>query len=279
MVTSGHQGLSEQSVTQNPTDSSSNWHLRRTEGERHEGSCRTRDAGHRRTRRSPAPGRVTNRSSPTARRRSFSKSLRERSNAGRARVSFRIFDCRSGAAGPESVFPETSCFAGCGNGRSEHDERQIQEPRACTSATAPRTSVTRMSTVPTFARARSNGRRRSPKASSRNARPKSRCAHHFPTARVRCRHLHRARRLLVAGARLQDAQPVRVPLPASPGVLRRASALATSHQTSVDAFLDHLATERKLSASSINHHRTIVNGIFNFAVKRGSVRQESGRSG
>jgi hypothetical protein len=37
----------------------------------------------------------------------------------------------------------------------------------------------------------------------------------------------------------------------------------------VDAFLDHLATERKLSASSINHHRTIVNGIFNFAVKRG----------
>jgi integrase len=37
----------------------------------------------------------------------------------------------------------------------------------------------------------------------------------------------------------------------------------------VDAFLDHLATERKLSASSVNHHRTIVNGIFNFAVKRG----------
>ena len=37
----------------------------------------------------------------------------------------------------------------------------------------------------------------------------------------------------------------------------------------VDAFLDHLATVRKLSASSINHHRTIVNGIFNFAVKRG----------
>jgi len=35
------------------------------------------------------------------------------------------------------------------------------------------------------------------------------------------------------------------------------------------AFLDHLATERKLSASSINHHRTIVNGLFNFAVKRG----------
>ena len=37
----------------------------------------------------------------------------------------------------------------------------------------------------------------------------------------------------------------------------------------VDAFLEHLATERKLSASSVNHHRTIVNGIFNFAVKRG----------
>lgn len=37
----------------------------------------------------------------------------------------------------------------------------------------------------------------------------------------------------------------------------------------VDAFLDHLATARKLSASSVNHHRTIVNGIFNFAVKRG----------
>src|SRR5438445_738441 len=36
-----------------------------------------------------------------------------------------------------------------------------------------------------------------------------------------------------------------------------------------DAFLEHLATERKLSASSVNHHRTIVNGIFNFAVKRG----------
>ena len=43
---------------------------------------------------------------------------------------------------------------------------------------------------------------------------------HFPIARVRCRHLHRARRLLVAGARLQDTQPVRVPLSASPGVLR-----------------------------------------------------------
>jgi hypothetical protein len=37
----------------------------------------------------------------------------------------------------------------------------------------------------------------------------------------------------------------------------------------VDEFLDHLAAERKLSASSVNHHRTIVNGIFNFAVKRG----------
>ena len=37
----------------------------------------------------------------------------------------------------------------------------------------------------------------------------------------------------------------------------------------VDAFLDYLTTERKLSASSVNHHRTIVNGIFNFAVKRG----------
>jgi integrase-like protein len=36
----------------------------------------------------------------------------------------------------------------------------------------------------------------------------------------------------------------------------------------IDAFLDHLAMERKLSASSVNHHRTIVNGIFNFAVKR-----------
>jgi hypothetical protein len=36
----------------------------------------------------------------------------------------------------------------------------------------------------------------------------------------------------------------------------------------VDAFLDYLAAERKLSASSVNHHRTIVNGIFNFAVKR-----------
>jgi integrase len=37
----------------------------------------------------------------------------------------------------------------------------------------------------------------------------------------------------------------------------------------VDVFLDYLAAERKLSASSVNHHRTIVNGIFNFAVKRG----------
>ena len=37
----------------------------------------------------------------------------------------------------------------------------------------------------------------------------------------------------------------------------------------VDAFLDHLAAGQKLSASSVNHHRTIVNGIFNFAVKRG----------
>ena len=33
--------------------------------------------------------------------------------------------------------------------------------------------------------------------------------------------------------------------------------------------MDHLPTERRLSASSVNHHRTIVNGIFNFAVKRG----------
>src|SRR4029453_3295992 len=37
----------------------------------------------------------------------------------------------------------------------------------------------------------------------------------------------------------------------------------------VDAFLDCLTTDRKLSASSVNHHPTIVNGIFNFAVKRG----------
>jgi hypothetical protein len=37
----------------------------------------------------------------------------------------------------------------------------------------------------------------------------------------------------------------------------------------VDAFLDHLAVDRKLSASSVNHHRTILNGIFNFAVRRG----------
>ena len=38
---------------------------------------------------------------------------------------------------------------------------------------------------------------------------------------------------------------------------------------SVDAFRDLLANERKLSASSVNHHRTIINGIFNFAIKRG----------
>src|SRR5882672_7203589 len=37
----------------------------------------------------------------------------------------------------------------------------------------------------------------------------------------------------------------------------------------VDAFLDGLSAEKKLSASSVNHRRTIVNGIFNFAVKRG----------
>ena len=37
----------------------------------------------------------------------------------------------------------------------------------------------------------------------------------------------------------------------------------------VDAFLDQLSTELKLSASSVNHHRTIVNGIFNFAATRG----------
>jgi integrase len=39
----------------------------------------------------------------------------------------------------------------------------------------------------------------------------------------------------------------------------------------VDAYLDHLATDREppLSASSVNHHRTILNGIFNFAIKRG----------
>ena len=36
----------------------------------------------------------------------------------------------------------------------------------------------------------------------------------------------------------------------------------------VDAFLDHLAIEHKLSPSSVNHHRTIFNGIFNFAIKR-----------
>jgi integrase len=37
----------------------------------------------------------------------------------------------------------------------------------------------------------------------------------------------------------------------------------------VDAFLNRLADARKLSASSVNHHRTILNGIFNFAVRRG----------
>jgi integrase len=37
----------------------------------------------------------------------------------------------------------------------------------------------------------------------------------------------------------------------------------------VDAFLNHLADTRKLSASSVNHHRTILNGIFNFAITRG----------
>jgi integrase len=37
----------------------------------------------------------------------------------------------------------------------------------------------------------------------------------------------------------------------------------------VDAFLNYLADERELSASSVNHHRTILNGIFNFAVRRG----------
>lgn len=38
---------------------------------------------------------------------------------------------------------------------------------------------------------------------------------------------------------------------------------------SVDEFLNYLAGERKLSASSVNHHRTILNGIFNFALRRG----------
>jgi hypothetical protein len=47
----------------------------------------------------------------------------------------------------------------------------------------------------------------------------------------------------------------------------------------VDAFLDHLATERKLSASSVNHHRTIVNGHLQLRRKTREVRQESGRSG
>ena len=44
---------------------------------------------------------------------------------------------------------------------------------------------------------------------------------------------------------------------------------ATSRPDLVDAFLDSLATDRKLSASSVNHHRTILNGIFNFAIRRG----------
>ena len=61
----------------------------------------------------------------------------------------------------------------------------------------------------------------------------------------------------------------RVSLPPSTRVLRGEAGPRTSRRTSVDAFLDHLATERKLSASSVNHHRTIVNGIFNFAMKRG----------
>lgn len=38
-------------------------------------------------------------------------------------------------------------------------------------------------------------------------------------------------------------------------------------------FLKYLADERKLSASSVNHHRTILNGIFNFAVRRGKYDQ------
>jgi len=37
----------------------------------------------------------------------------------------------------------------------------------------------------------------------------------------------------------------------------------------VEAFLEYVSTGLSLSPSSVNHHRTIVNGIFNFAVKRG----------
>jgi integrase len=37
----------------------------------------------------------------------------------------------------------------------------------------------------------------------------------------------------------------------------------------IDEFLNGLARDRGLSASSINHHRTIINGIFNFAIRRG----------
>jgi site-specific recombinase XerD len=37
----------------------------------------------------------------------------------------------------------------------------------------------------------------------------------------------------------------------------------------IGAFLDSLATDRKLSASSVNHHRTILNSVFNFAMRRG----------
>jgi hypothetical protein len=60
------------------------------------------------------------------------------------------------------------------------------------------------------------GRRRHP----RETQDRSCDAPALPVARVRCRHLHRARQLLVAGARLQDTQPVRVPVSASSGVLR-----------------------------------------------------------
>lgn len=137
---------------------------------------------------------------------------------------------------------------------------------------------TRMSTVRTFARARSNGRPRSRKASSPNARPKLRCA---GTSR--------------------RARSMRPPSPSSPTTGGQAHGSKTRSQFEylyprvleyfagkrarditpdiVDAFLDHLAAERRLSASSVNHHRTIVNGVFNFGRERRAVRQESGRSG
>ena len=123
-----------------------------------------------------------------------------------------------------------------------------------------------MNTPATSAKARSSDRRRSRKTSSRSGKPKSRCACTFRRARSTLTFAELADYWWQAhGSKTRSRFEYLYPKVLEYLTDKRADITPDV----VDAFLDYLAAERRLSASSVNHHRTIVNGIFNFAVKRG----------